>query len=76
MEQGEGRGALRRLPHRSDRQTQVIDAVKVTRWEDDNLLAGMPYRYQIRAYGAAGQGGCRSDTVSVDLPLPEFSAER
>ncbi len=47
---------------------QVIDAVKVTRWEDPNLLAGMPYHYQVRAYGSAGQGGANSDTVSVTLP--------
>ena len=56
-------------------KTEVVDAVKVTRWEDHNLLAGMPYRYQIRAYGAAGQGGAASDTVSVTLPSPEFANE-
>ena len=54
-------------------QTQIIDAVKVTRWEDHTVLAGMPYRYQVRAYGAAGQGGAASDTVTVTLPLPEFA---
>lgn len=53
----------------------VVDAVKVTRWEDHNLLAGMPYRYHVRAYGAAGQGGASSNTVTVMLPLPAF-AER
>lgn len=50
--------------------TEVIDAVKVTRWEDHNLLAGMPYRYQVRAYGAAGQGGAGSNAVAVTLPMP------
>ncbi len=55
--------------------TQIIDAVKVTRWEDHNLLAGMPYRYHVRAYGAAGQGGASSNSVTVTLPLPAF-AER
>ncbi|MCC6890958.1 MAG: hypothetical protein IT536_20715 [Hyphomicrobiales bacterium] len=50
---------------------RVIDAVKVTRWEDSNLLAGMPYRYQIRAYGTCGQGNACSDEVTVTLPLPE-----
>jgi len=54
-------------------QTEVVDSVKVTRWEDRNLLAGMPYRYQIRAYGAAGQGGAASDAVTVTLPCPDFS---
>ena len=52
---------------------QVVDAVKVTRWEDHNLLAGMPYQYQVRAYGSAGQGGAASNAVSVTLPLPEFA---
>jgi 2,4-dienoyl-CoA reductase-like NADH-dependent reductase (Old Yellow Enzyme family) len=47
---------------------QVIDAVKVTRWEDHNLLAGMPYRYHVRAYGSAGQGGVSSNTVTATLP--------
>jgi 2,4-dienoyl-CoA reductase-like NADH-dependent reductase (Old Yellow Enzyme family) len=49
---------------------EVIDAVKVTRWEDHNLLAGMPYRYHVCAYGSAGQGGARSNTVTVMLPPP------
>jgi 2,4-dienoyl-CoA reductase-like NADH-dependent reductase (Old Yellow Enzyme family) len=50
--------------------TEVIDAVKVTRWEDHTLLAGMPYGYHVRAYGAVGQGGDSSNTVAVTLPLP------
>ncbi len=54
-------------------QTRIVDAVKVTRWEDHTVLAGMPYRYEVRAYGAAGQGGAASDTVTVTLPLPEFA---
>jgi hypothetical protein len=54
---------------------QVIDAVKVTRWEDHNLLAGMSYRYHVRVYGSAGQGGASSNTVTAMLPLPAF-AER
>src|SRR3974390_1375107 len=52
-------------------KVDVIDAVKVTRWEDHNLLAGMPYCYQIRAFGAAGQGGVSSNMVTVRLPVPD-----
>lgn len=55
--------------------TRVVDAVKVTRWEDRNLLAGMPYRYQVRAYGAAGQGGAASKTIAVELPLPAYAPQ-
>jgi len=51
---------------------EIADAVKVTRWEDHNLLAGMQYHYHVRAYGAAGQGGVSSNTVAVTLPLPAF----
>jgi hypothetical protein len=54
-------------------KVQVIDAVKVTRWEDHNLLAGMSYRYHVCAYGAAGQGGASSNTVMVMLPLAGIS---
>jgi 2,4-dienoyl-CoA reductase-like NADH-dependent reductase (Old Yellow Enzyme family) len=68
-------GAARYDVCRSDPQgnVQVVDAVKVTRWEDHNLLAGMPYRYHVRAYGSAGQGSASSDTVTVTLPLPAFA---
>ena len=67
-------GAARYDVCRGDPQgnVQVVDAVKVTRWEDHNLLAGMPYRYHVRAYGSVGQGGASSDTVTVTLPLPAF----
>ena len=54
---------------------EIADAVKVTRWEDHGLLAGMPYRYHVCAYGAAGQGGATSNTVSVSLPIPDVSAD-
>ena len=47
---------------------EIADAVKVTRWEDHGLLAGMPYRYHLRVYGAAGQGGASSNAVTVSLP--------
>jgi len=52
-------------------RVEVVDAVKVTRWEDTNLLAGMPYRYHVRPYGAVGQGGTPSNVVTVSLPMPK-----
>lgn len=52
---------------------EIADAVKVTRWEDHSLLAGMPYRYHVCAYGAAGQGGTPSNTVTVSLPMADLS---
>jgi 2,4-dienoyl-CoA reductase-like NADH-dependent reductase (Old Yellow Enzyme family) len=56
-------------------ETRIVDAVKVTRWEDHHLLAGMPYRYQVRAYGAAGQGSATSNSVTVTLPVPAFAGQ-
>ena len=53
---------------------EIVDAVKVTRWEDPNLLAGMPYRYHVRPYGATGEGGARSNTVTVSLPMLDLVA--
>jgi hypothetical protein len=53
---------------------EIADAVKVTRWEDHGLLAGMPYRYHLCAYGAAGQGGTTSNTVTVSLPMLNLAA--
>ncbi len=35
----------------------------------------MPYRYHVRAYGAAGQGGASSNTVTVTLPLAASTAQ-
>ena len=58
----EARRALERGVNR------LADAVKVTRWEDHGLLAGMPYRYHVCAYGAAGYGDATSNTVTVSLP--------
>ena len=55
---------------------EIADAVKVTRWEDHGLLAGMPYRYHVCAYGAAGQGGATSNTVTVSLPRPDLAGAR
>jgi 2,4-dienoyl-CoA reductase-like NADH-dependent reductase (Old Yellow Enzyme family) len=53
---------------------EIADAVKVTRWEDHGVLAGMPYHYHVCAYGAAGQGGASSNTVAVTLPMPNLAA--
>ena len=53
-------------------QVRLEDAVKVTRWEDSNVLAGTRYRYYVRAYTATGQGSPPSNTVFVELPPPDY----
>jgi len=55
---------------------RLEDAVKVTRWEDSNVLAGTRYRYYVRAYTATGQGSPPSNTVYVELPPPDYMASR
>ena len=67
-------GAARYDIHRCDDLGNVsfVDAVKVTRWEDKDVLGGRRYRYYVRAYAATGAGGAPSNTVSVDLPAPSY----
>ena len=64
--------------YRADEQgrVHVEDAVKVTRWEDHNVLGGSRYRYYVRAYAPTGQGSVPSNTVVVDLPKPDYMAPR
>jgi len=69
-------GAVRYDVHRCDDLGKVsfVDAVKVTRWEDKDILAGRQYRYFVRAYGATGAGSAPSNTVQLDLPAPDYLA--
>ncbi len=62
--------------YRADEQgrVHVEDAVKVTRWEDHNVLGGSRYRYYVRAYAPTGQGSLPSNTVVVELPKPDYMA--
>ena len=68
-------GAVRYDIHRTDPlgHTEVVDAVKVTRWEDTNLLGGLTYRYQVLPHDAAGQAGELSNPVAASLPILEPS---
>lgn len=69
-------GAARYDVHRTDDlgNVEFQDAVKVTRWEDMNVLAGRRYRYYVRAHAAAGEGGPPSNSVYVELPAPGYMA--
>ena len=50
MEQSRRRRPLRCCRTDPLGKVEIVDAVKVTRWEDHNLLAGMPYRYHVRLW--------------------------
>ncbi len=71
-------GAARYDVYRCDELGNVsfIDAVKVTRWEDKEILAGHRYQYFVRPYAATGAGSARSNTVDVVLPVAPGSAPR
>jgi len=55
-----------------DGEIQVEDAVKVTRWVDSTVLAGMRYRYYVRACNATGQASPPSNTVLVEPEIPSY----
>jgi 2,4-dienoyl-CoA reductase-like NADH-dependent reductase (Old Yellow Enzyme family) len=54
---------------------EFMDAVKVTRWEDLDCLAGRRYRYYVRAFAKTGEGSAPSNTAFIDLPAPGYIAE-
>jgi len=54
---------------------RIIEAVKTTRFTDRTILAGMPYRYYVRAYDAAGHASSPSNSVRIDPALPDFAAD-
>ena len=53
---------------------EIAAAVKLARGKNRNLLAGMQNHYHMCAYGPAKQGGAISNTITVSLPMPNFSA--
>ena len=59
-------GAVRCDVFRTDTfgNIEIANAAKVTRWED-----------HVCAYGAAGQAGATSNTITVLRPLPNYSAQ-
>jgi hypothetical protein len=71
-------GAARYDVHRCDDLGNFgfLDAVKVTRWEDKDVLAGRRYRYYVRAHSATGAGSASSNTVYIDLPAPSYLRRR
>lgn len=54
--------------------TRIIDAVKVTRWVDTTVVAGVSYRYFLRACDASGAASPPSESVTLDPAMPELGA--
>ena len=53
---------------------KIIEAVKGTRFVDRSILAGMPYRYYVRAYTKVGQASTPSNSVQIDPALPDYAS--
>jgi fibronectin type 3 domain-containing protein len=51
---------------------EMIDAVKVAFWVDNDVLGGQTYRYFVRPCAATGTPGARSNTATVAVPAPGY----
>lgn len=56
-----------------DGEIVCIEAAKVTRWPDRTILAGMRYRYHVRAYDASGHAGPPSNSVAIAPQMPDYA---
>mgnify|MGYP001480993550 CR=1 FL=1 len=56
-------------------EVRIIDAVKGTRVVDRAVLAGMSYRYYVRAYDSAGGASVPSGSVQIDPAIPDYANE-
>ena len=54
----------------------VIEAVKSTRFLDRNVLGGLRYTYYIMAYDSSGRHSPPSNSVTVEMPMPEAAPTR
>ncbi|MGO9849309.1 MAG: hypothetical protein ACLPKT_22710, partial [Methylocella sp.] len=53
-----------------DGKVHVEDAVKITRWVDGGILAGMRYSYYVRACSDTGQTSFPSNSVVIEPQMP------
>ena len=69
-------GAERYDVYRADDEgeVKVEDAVKSARWIDNEIIAGMRYRYYVRACGPTGQASPPSNSVVIEPTLPDYRA--
>ena len=56
-----------------DGEVAIIEAAKVTRWPDRTVLAGMHYRYYVRAYDGSGRAGPPSNSVAIAPQIPDYA---
>lgn len=56
-----------------DGAVACIEAAKATRWRDRTVLAGLRYRYYVRAYDTSGRAGPPSNSVTIAPPIPDYA---
>jgi len=54
-----------------DGAVRVIEAIKSAKFADRTVLGGLSYRYYVRAFDASGRASPPSNTVNVEVDLPE-----
>ncbi|MBL8700404.1 MAG: NADH:flavin oxidoreductase [Alphaproteobacteria bacterium] len=52
---------------------RVVEAVKSTKFKDEEVLGGITYRYFVTAYDRSGRQSPPSNAVQLTMPIPDFS---
>ena len=75
LEWSKAEGAAGYDVYRADDDGEIvcIEAAKVTRWPDQTILAGMRYRYHVRAYDVSGHAGPPSNSVAIAPQMPDYA---
>ncbi|MBM3523820.1 MAG: NADH:flavin oxidoreductase [Alphaproteobacteria bacterium] len=53
---------------------RVVEAVKSTKFKDDEVLGGLAYTYFVTAYDRSGRQSPPSNVVKLNMPIPDFTA--
>jgi 2,4-dienoyl-CoA reductase-like NADH-dependent reductase (Old Yellow Enzyme family) len=59
-----------------DGPPRCVEAVKGTKFDDATVLGGLSYSYFVRAFDASGRASGPSQSVRVDVPLPDYIRRR
>jgi len=51
---------------------RCMEAVKSSRYKDRTVLGGLTYTYYVRAFDANGHASAPSNSVTLDIPVPQF----
>ena len=57
-----------------DGEALIIEAVKSAKFADRLALGGLRYSYYVRAYDRSGRHSAPSNSITIDMPLPDLTA--